>query len=286
MLPNSAQEKGMGAGIAARALQYLILPEVDAAASDLSRFAFDTASFARVSQLAPLYNGANTNLAPFQQRGGKLILWHGWSDTSVTPAVSLAYYQGVQKQLGTAATDRFMRLFLLPGVGHCGGGDGYSQIELLAPLMAWTELQRAPAALLTGKPAQQAMGPMAGPPPGGEGGGGMGGPEGAGGPPPGAPGGTGPSAPGGANAPRLHAPVMASNPVARADAKPLATRPVYPYPAIARYTGQGDPKDAANYQPGQTSVARPLQFNSWAEQLIGPDNQKNYGVVNGKLVSD
>ncbi len=295
MLPASADATSMSAGMASRSLQYVILPSVDTQAGDLSRFAFDRATFERVTELAPLYNAANTDLGPFQQRGGKLILWHGWSDTSITPSVSIAYYQGVQKQLGTEVTDGFMRLFLLPGVGHCGGGDGYTDVDVLTPLMLWTEQQHAPDRLLTAKVEQASGGPggPGGPPAGGPGRGH--GPDGA--PPAGGPG--GPDGPGsakgedaaagpaaGSNGGRLHAPVMASSPFAQPAAKAVATRPVFAYPNIARYTGQGDPNDAANYVPETSPVTLPQVFDSEAAGLIGPDNQKSYRVVDGKLVAE
>ena len=64
---------------------------------------------------APLYNAGNTDLRPYESRGGKLILWHGLIDESMPTATTIAYYQGVQKQLGDKVTDSFVRLFLLPG---------------------------------------------------------------------------------------------------------------------------------------------------------------------------
>ena len=265
MLPASADGQSMSASIASRALQSLILPTPEAAAGDLRHFAFDDRSFERVSAMAPLYDGTNTDLRPFQRRGGKLILWHGWSDTSVAPAISIAYYQGVQAVSGAKATDTFLRLFLLPGVGHCGGGDGDAQVDLLTPLMAWTELQRAPARLLTGKTAGGGMGP-----------GGPGGP----GPKPGGEGGPPPA--GG----RLHADPFPSSPVATPDAPTLATRPVYPYPAIARYVGHGDVNDAANYRPAASPVKRPLVFDSLAATLVGPGNQKTWRAEGGALVAN
>ncbi len=253
MLPNSAAGKSMSQDMASLAISYLILPQVDLAMGNLQQLRFDDATFQKLAQLAPLYNAANTNLLPFQRRGSKLILWHGLADTSITPAVSLAYYQGVQQQLGAAATDSFMRLFLLPGVSHCGGGDGYNQVDVLSPLMAWTELQHAPEALITGKLAQPEPDFMAGPPPGKL-------------PAKGKPG----LAP-----PTLHLPIMASSPLAKPWAALKATRPVYPWPQIARYSGQGDVNDAASYQPARSALALPLDFNSLATSLIGPDNQQD-----------
>lgn len=262
MIARTAHDTPGPADIAGQSLKLIIMPEVDPAAADLSRFTFDDTMFKRVTELAPLYNATNTNLRPFAQHGGKLILWHGWADTSVTPAVSIAYYQGVQKELGAAQTDQFLRLFMLPGVSHCGGGDGYSQVDFLTPLMTWTELQRAPVRVMSDLVPQREM---RGPPP-------IdlkdvkdAAPNG---PPPG---------------PRLHAPIMRSSPLARPGQTALATRPVFAYPYVARYTGQGDPHDAANYVAVKSPVTLPQAFDSYAEQLIGPDNQKFYRVVDGKL---
>ncbi len=263
MVASSAHGKSMSNDIASLAISYLILPQVDLAMGNLQQLRFDDDSFRRLAQLAPLYNATNTNLQPFRQHGGKLILWHGLADTSVTPAVSLAYYQGVQQQLGAAATDSFMRLFLLPGVSHCGGGDGYDQVDVLSPLLAWAELQQAPAALLAGKLAHAAPDFMAGPPPADL---------------PAA----GKSAQG---VPTLHVAPMASSPLARPWDEIKATRPVYPWPMIARYRGSGDVNDAVSYQPQRSALVLPLDFNSLASTLIGPDNQRNYQVVNGRLTA-
>ncbi|KJV34006.1 hypothetical protein VI06_01260 [Aquitalea magnusonii] len=263
MVPASTHGKSMSNDIASLTISYLILPQVDLSMGNLQQLRFDNATFAQLAQLAPLYNATNTNLQPFLQHGGKLILWHGLADTSVTPAVSLAYYQGVQQQLGVAATDSFMRLFLLPGVGHCGGGDGYDQLDVLSPLMAWTELQRAPAALLSGKLAHAAADFMAGPPPAGL-------------PAQGKPAQT---------AATLHVAPMPSSPLARSWGELKATRPVYPWPMFARYSGTGDVNDAASYRPVRSAQTLPLDFNSLASRLIGPDNQRNYRVDNGKLTA-
>lgn len=214
------------------------------------KFGFDEASLNHVAETAPLWTGANTNLRPFQTRGGKLILWHGLADVSVAPWVSIAYYQGVQKEMGEHRTDSFLRLFLIPGVSHCGGGLGFQQIDLLTPLMAWTEKKEAPKMLMTSIPKNL---------------GGSGGPGGPGGPRTARP------------------PAM---PYASAPQPATATRPVFPYPFIAHYTGHGDPNDATNFQPVKSPAPVPYPFNSLAMKLIGPNNQKWYQVKNGVLVVD
>ena len=96
------------------ALQSVLLPRKQKIQS-MRDFPLNQQNFDAVAQLAPLYNAANTNLHAYQQRGGKLILWHGLADDSVSPAFSIAYYRGVEAEMGHAATDTFLRLFLLHG---------------------------------------------------------------------------------------------------------------------------------------------------------------------------
>ena len=285
-LPSSSSAQATGSGKSVNnGLSYVLLPEIAADGSDLlSRFQFNEEWFQRIAQLAPLYNAENTNLLPFAQHGGKLIIWHGWSDTSVTPASSIAYYQGVQQLLGADKTDGFLRLFLIPGVGHCGNGDGFAQVDVLSPLMAWTETHQAPARLMAGKTAHQMIGPPVGNP-GGPNGPGAPGAQGPGGPGPGGPNGPGAPGPGGPNGPGGHA-GPPRYPYAQEAEPALATRPTFPYPYIAHYTGKGDPKDAANYEPVLSPVSTPQVFANEAAGMIGPDNQKFYRVENGVLVEE
>ena len=260
-LPSTEKGTSMSAGMASRSMQYVLLSDISAADGDLRNFAFTRENFARVNQLAPLYNALNTNLTSFQKRGGKIILWHGWSDTGISPLGTIAYYQGVQKYMGEARTDAFLRMFLLPGVGHCGGGDGYGQVDLLSPIMAWVENRQAPKQLITGKVAQVQMGPPAGTPEDAMGAVGMNAGMDAG-------------SPTGGN----------RGPYATADQEAKATRPVYAYPMIPRYTGKGDQNDAANYVAVKSPLKVPQVFNTVGESLFAPDNQEWYAVQDGKLI--
>jgi hypothetical protein len=90
----------------------------------------------------------NPDLTAFRDRGGKAIIWHGWADQLITAQATIDYYKRVQQQMGGAAkTAQFARLFLAPGVGHCGGGAGPSPYGQLDTLLSWVEDGKAPATL-------------------------------------------------------------------------------------------------------------------------------------------
>ena len=101
----------------------------------------------KVARYTPLYNAANIHPAPSRTQGGELIMWHGLAGGAVSPAFSLAYYQGMVKTPGQKEVDTLMKLFPLPGVAHSGRGEGYDQADLLTPLMARTEDGKTPQAL-------------------------------------------------------------------------------------------------------------------------------------------
>lgn len=101
-----------------------------------------------VEQFGEVIGTDNPNLRPFRDRGGKAILWHGWSDQLITASGTVDYYDRVVEELGSRdAAESFIRLFLAPGVGHCGGG-GPTPTAPLDALMAWVEEGRAPEMLL------------------------------------------------------------------------------------------------------------------------------------------
>jgi feruloyl esterase len=95
-----------------------------------------------------MVNPNNPDLRPFKANGGRLILVHGLSDQSVMPPPTIDYYETMTRTMGGAdATLSFARMFLVPGMDHCAGGEGASAINYLAAITAWVEQGKAPAAL-------------------------------------------------------------------------------------------------------------------------------------------
>jgi feruloyl esterase len=95
--------------------------------------------------MGEVYNATNPDLSAFVDRGGKLILYHGWADPAISPYGTLAYYQAVLDTMGgLEETQQSARLFMVPGMFHCSGGNAPSSIDLLGPIQAWVEEGVAP----------------------------------------------------------------------------------------------------------------------------------------------
>jgi len=92
-----------------------------------------------------LYAG-DPNLAPFFSKGGKLLMYHGWSDPTVTPQMSIIYFNNVMRKVGGAAEDS-MVLFMVPGMGHCQGGVGTDTFDKVAALDRWVESGQRPTSI-------------------------------------------------------------------------------------------------------------------------------------------
>jgi len=119
-------------------------------------------------ELGVIMNGIKTDLRPFKATGGKLIQWHGWDDAVSAPVGTTSHYEEVVADTGRGNLEevkRFYRLFMLPGVGHCGRGVGPDNIgasgqtpvssdpehDAVSALQAWVEHGRAPDELIATK---------------------------------------------------------------------------------------------------------------------------------------
>jgi feruloyl esterase len=97
-------------------------------------------------------SGFRPDLERFRARGGRLLVYHGWVDESLMPAHTLDYWRAARQRLGTAAKlAEFARLFMVPGMLHCGAGPGAADIDYLGALERWVETDEAPASLLAHK---------------------------------------------------------------------------------------------------------------------------------------
>ncbi len=166
-------------------LRYLVDPSVSPGADALT-FDFDRDP-ATLGRSRRIYDATSVDLRAFKNRGGKILLWHGWADGAIPATSSIGYYADVMKFMGgREKTEDFFRLFLVPGVHHGGGRPGLTEFDALSALERWVENGQAPARLLTW---------------------------------------------------RLR------------DGSIERTRPVFPYPILARYSGKGDPMQADSFVP-------------------------------------
>jgi feruloyl esterase len=151
---------------------------------------WDVMSFDLDTDLAlALKNGgfieaSDPDLSRFKSRGGKLLLYHGWADPGPAPENTINYHASVASKL-RGPQDDWMRLFLMPGVGHCGGGVGPDQADFLGAIERWRESGAAPGEIVATRGAGRGGAPM--------------------------------------------------------------TRPLCPYPQVAKYKGTGSTNDAASF---------------------------------------
>ena len=89
-----------------------------------------------------IMDATSTDLTPFTRRGGKLILYQGWAENGIPPGNLVTYYDNVRVKTANAGTA--VRLFMVPGMGHCGGGNGTSTFDMVAALDQWMTTGKAP----------------------------------------------------------------------------------------------------------------------------------------------
>jgi len=129
-------------GISADHFKYVVFQDPN---WDYRTFNFDR-DVVRAEQIdAGTVNALDPNLKPYFDRGGKLLQYHGWSDPQISPGNSVQYYTRVAEKLG--GPDKLQgsyRLFMVPGMGHCGGGEGPNRFDMISALEAWVEKGQAP----------------------------------------------------------------------------------------------------------------------------------------------
>jgi feruloyl esterase len=108
------------------------------------------------TKMGPILNAIDPDLSRFRARGGKLILYHGWSDAAIAAGNAIDYYESVQAKMGANQARGFVRLFMVPAMQHCNGGSGASNFgqfslgstdaehNINAALERWVEMGVAP----------------------------------------------------------------------------------------------------------------------------------------------
>ncbi len=169
-------------GLADNTMKYLVLnpPDPD---WDFRSFDFDT-DIPRLAAWGALANAKDADLSSFRDRGGRIIMTYGWADSILQPMMGVEYYENAVAFNG-ADTPDFFRLFMIPGMAHCGGGVGPDSRDAMSAIIDWVEADEAPESIIASKVI---------------------------------------------------------------DGEVTRSRPLCPYPQVARYTGRGDSDDADNFR--------------------------------------
>ncbi len=107
---------------------------------DLSRFEF----------MAEIMDVTSTDFSAFRDRGGRMVMYHGWADTGVNPLMTADYYERVVDDMGSE-TGTYFRTFMVPGMFHCRGGLGTDRFDAITPVVAWVELGVVPETILAAR---------------------------------------------------------------------------------------------------------------------------------------
>ena len=130
-------------------LRFLSPPPGKEPEDPLSRFDIDRDP-ARVAVLRQILDATDTDLSVFQRRGGKMVMYFGWADPQLNPMMGVDYYEKVVEKMGPGTAD-FFRLYMVPGMFHCGGGVGPNVFDAATPVVKWVESGTAPNQLVASR---------------------------------------------------------------------------------------------------------------------------------------
>lgn len=127
-------------------LRYIAFAEDPGPNYTVAKFDIDTDP-ERMNFMLQLTSGFNLDMREFRERGGRMIIYHGWQDGPALNTVD--YYEAATSAMGGAeAMNEFARLFMAPGMNHCGGGPGVNDFDFITAIEQWVELGKAPDSLM------------------------------------------------------------------------------------------------------------------------------------------
>ena len=181
IVSRQADAKPADFSLAESTMKYLVFPQPKPD-YDFRTFDFDR-DISQLDRWGKLANANDPDLSGFNKRGGKLLMTYGWADAILQPLMGVKYFEQAVAKNGPKTTE-FFRLFMVPGMAHCGGGVGPDRNDAVTAVIDWVEKGKAPDSLLASK--------------------------------------------------------VTGGQVVR-------TRPLCPYPQVARYKGQGSVDEAVNF---------------------------------------
>jgi hypothetical protein len=150
--------------MAAFGLGYFSNMVYEDSAWDYKTFTVERGFNAAHEKTAKALNAVDADLGPFKERGGKLIIYHGWNDPAIPALSTVNYYDKVIAKMGQRDADSFLRLYMIPGMQHCDDGPGansFGQVGQMnvddplhsvdAALELWVEKGTAPATIIASK---------------------------------------------------------------------------------------------------------------------------------------
>ena len=181
LLPPQPDARPLNLVFAEGTLRYMAFGKPDPT-YDWKTFDFDKDP-QRMQHYRSIADATNPDLTRFRGRGGKILMYFGWADPALNPLMGVQYYEQVTQRMAPSTPD-FFKLYMVPGMFHCGGGIGTSVFDAVTPLVEWVEKSAAPTSI----PAAREL-----------------------------------------------------------DGRIVRTRPLCPYPQVARYRGSGSIDDGANF---------------------------------------
>ncbi|HLC43255.1 MAG TPA: DUF6351 family protein [Methylomirabilota bacterium] len=122
-------------------------------------FDFDRDPF-RMRRIRRILDADDPDLSHLKRRGGKIIQYHGWADAALTPYMSINYYESVRATMGHRRTEDFYKLYMAPGMFHCGGGPGPNVFDVFTPLVNWVEHHIEPQEIIATNPVSGRTRPL------------------------------------------------------------------------------------------------------------------------------